>query len=242
MKKINCLIADDEQLARSIMESHVTNLPSLHLVKVVSNAIDVYQVLQTEQIDLIFLDVEMPKLSGIELLRTLKNPPAVILTTAHRNFALEGFELNAVDYLLKPISFERFLKAMNKFNSLQPPRSVEAPRESPVFVKDDRLAFIYVRSDKKMVRVNLNEILFIESLKDYVKIFSVGSEIITYQTLTYFEEKLSADYFIRIHRSFIVSVLHITAYSASEIEIVSRILPIGNSYATEVQRKLQEHV
>jgi DNA-binding LytR/AlgR family response regulator len=234
VKKINCLIADDEQLARTVMESYVTSLSSLHLVKVVNSAIDVYEVLKTEQIDLLFLDVEMPKLSGLELLRTLKNPPAVILTTAHRNFAVEGYELNVIDYLLKPISFERFLKAISKFENLKTPAPVEA--------SGIQLAFIYVRVDKKMVRVNLNEILFIEALKDYVKIYSVGKELITYQTLTYFEEKLSSDYFLRIHRSFIVSILHINAYSAIEIEIGKRILPIGSFYSKEVQRKLGEHV
>jgi DNA-binding LytR/AlgR family response regulator len=241
VKKINCLIADDEQLARTVMESYVTSLSSLHLVKVVNSAIDVYEVLKTEQIDLLFLDVEMPKLSGLELLRTLKNPPAVILTTAHRNFAVEGYELNVIDYLLKPISFERFLKAISKFENLKTPAPVEASGIQ-VVAKDEKLAFIYVRVDKKMVRVNLNEILFIEALKDYVKIYSVGKELITYQTLTYFEEKLSSDYFLRIHRSFIVSILHINAYSAIEIEIGKRILPIGSFYSKEVQRKLGEHV
>lgn len=240
MKKINCLVADDEQLAREVMQSHISKLDKLNLVGTCNNAIEVYNTLKDQNIDLLFLDIQMPQLTGIELLRTLKNPPPVILTTAHREFALEGYELNVIDYLLKPVSFERFLKAVDKYETASNADTVVvAAAIPPPAVKDDRLAFIYVKSDKKMVRILLSDILYIEGLKDYVKIYTTGNPVITYQTLTYLEEKLSANHFIRAHRSYIISLNHISAYSSNQIEIGKRIIPIGNSYAKDVLKKLE---
>jgi len=238
MKMINCIIADDEALAREVIESYVLKIGQLHLAATCSNGIEVFNTLKTKPADLLFLDIQMPQLTGIELLRTLKNPPAVIITTAYREFAIEGYELNVIDYLLKPVSFERFLKAIDKYelstNSIQL-KIASAPAN---YKADGGNAFIYVKSDKKMVRVMLKDLLYIEGLKDYVKVHTPEGSIVTYQTLTYFEEKLSNDQFMRIHRSFIVSLNHITAYSATQIEIGKVAIPIGSSYAKEVVKKL----
>jgi DNA-binding LytR/AlgR family response regulator len=238
MKKIECIIADDEPLAREVIESYVLKIEQLHLLAVCSNGIEVFNALKTKPAELLFLDIQMPHLTGIELLRTLKNPPAVIITTAFREFAIEGYELNVIDYLLKPVSFERFLKAIDKYELLINPTPIKPAVSAPNEKKDDSKAFIYIKSDKKMVRVMLRDLLYIEGLKDYVKVHTTNGSTITYQTLTYFEEKLSDDQFLRIHRSFIVSLNHITAYSATQIEIGKIALPIGSSYTKEVVKKL----
>jgi DNA-binding LytR/AlgR family response regulator len=237
MKKINCIIADDEMLAREIIENYVNQLDSLKLVGSCANGAEVFNALKAHHADLLFLDIQMPLLTGIELLRTLKNPPSVILTTAYREFAVEGYELDVIDYLLKPISFERFLKAIEKYELRVNPAGTTSNHKQPV-EKKDALDFIYLKADKKMVRVLLTDILYIEALKDYVKVHAKDKSVITYQTLTYFEEKLSADQFIRVHRSYIISSNHINAFSATQVEIGKACIPIGSSYTKEVLRKL----
>jgi len=238
MNMINCIVADDEELAREIIERYIGRVDRLHLVAMCSNGTEVYHALKNNRVDLLFLDIQMPHLTGMELLRAIKNPPPVIMTTAYREFALEGYELNVIDYLLKPIGFDRFLKAIDKYESLRNPGNSIAA-EPRAAASDDRQGFIYVKSDKKMAKVPLKNILYIEGLKDYVKIHMTDKTIITYQTMTYFEEKFSANHFIRVHRSFIISLDHITAYSASHIEIGQTHIPIGGSYAREVQRRLE---
>ncbi|WP_374950479.1 LytR/AlgR family response regulator transcription factor [Mucilaginibacter sp.] len=234
---INCLIADDEELAREIIQSHVSKLKTLNLVAVCANGMEVYEAIKKYQVDLLFLDIHMPKLTGIELLRTLKAPPPVIITTAYREFALEGYELNVVDYLLKPVSFERFLKAIEKYINIKlPVNTLPPPARDPP--KNDDRAFLYVKADRKMVRLLIKDILYIEGLKDYVKVHTTGKPVVTYQTLIYLEEKLSADHFIRVHRSYIVSLHHITAYTASQIEVGKIMIPIGGSFVREVLERL----
>ena len=237
MNQIRCLVADDESLAREILENYLTKVERFQLVGTCGTGTEVYTALRRLSIDLLFLDVQMPQLTGIELLRSLRNPPAVILTTAYPEFALEGYELNVLDYLLKPISFTRFMKAIDKFESLYHPGQGPGVLP-PAKIADNPQAFLYVKIDKKMVRVLLNDILYVEGLKDYVKLQLVGQSLITYQSLTYFEEKLSADHFLRVHRSYIVSLQHIMSYSASTIEIGHQVIPIGSTYSREVLRKL----
>jgi DNA-binding LytR/AlgR family response regulator len=237
MRKISCIIADDEALAREVIERHVQKIEQLHLAATCSNGIEVFNALKTKPADLLFLDIQMPHLTGIDLLRTLKNPPAVIITTAYREFAIEGYELNVIDYLLKPVSFERFLKAIDKYELLD-----NSPQFKPATLAvdnkpGDSKAFIYIKSDKRMVRVMLKDLLYIEGLKDYVKVHTAEGSVITYQTLTYFEEKLSNDQFMRVHRSYIVSLDHISAYSATQIEIGKVSIPIGSSHAKDVIKK-----
>jgi DNA-binding LytR/AlgR family response regulator len=239
MKKINCIIADDEALAREVIENHAKKIAGLNITAMCTNGADVFNALKTGPVDLLFLDIQMPYLTGIELLRTLKNPPPVIITTAYREFALEGYELNVIDYLLKPISFERFLKAIDKYQQwVTPSENNAAAAPSPELKTGDN-AFIYIKFDKKMLKVMLKDILYIEGLKDYVKIHATDKTIITYQTLNYFEETLPADSFLRVHRSYIISLNHVDAYSAAQIDISKAIIPIGNTFAREVMKKLQ---
>lgn len=237
MKKIRCLIADDEQLSLEVLESYVLQLEKLQLVARCRNGIEVFNTLRDQPVDLAFLDIEMPRLTGIELLRTLQHPPKVVFTTAFRNFAFEGFELNVLDYLLKPVSFEKFLKAVDKYESMMGrPGSMSNGLPLP----DISTSFIYVKADKKMIKIFLKDILFIEGMKDYVKIRTAEKETVTYQTMSYFEEKLPDSSFLRIHRSFIVAIDKITAYSASRIEIMKWEIPIGQFYQKEVLAKLNE--
>jgi len=238
MKKINCLVADDEEIGREIIVSYVQRLDKLNLVGTYTNGAEVYNALNIHPVDLLFLDIQMPQLTGIELLRTLKNPPAVIFTTAYREYAIEGYELHVIDYLLKPVSFERFIKAVDKFEFMTNPGRVIQSNILAESAKDQD-AFMYVKADKKMIKVSLKDLVYIEGLKDYVKMHLVNKTIITYQTLTYFEEKLSANHFLRIHRSYIVSLRHLDAYSATQVEIGKVNIPIGSSYVKDVLNKLE---
>src|SRR4051812_25334177 len=200
--KIHCLIIDDEPPAREILRQHIAGVEALELTGTCSNAVEAVSFLKEHPVDLLLLDIQMPQILGTQFIRTLKNPPKVIFTTAYRKFAVEGFELDAVDYLLKPITFERFLKAVNKVIG-QPAQ--EAP---PAPVKHEMVTerFIHLRADRKVQKVALGDIIYIESLKDYCKIITTSRQIITRQAISSIETSLPADGFIRIHRSYIVSV------------------------------------
>ena len=238
MKKINCIIADDEALARDIIKMHIKQLDRLNIVSVCTNGLEVFTAIKENRPDLLFLDIQMPQLTGTDLLRTIKNPPATIITTAFPEFALEGYELNVIDYLLKPISFERFLKAIDKYETwLNRGNSNNADEIAHGSVH--RIdPFIYVKAEKKMVKILLKDILYMEGLKDYIKIYSLNGTVITHQTLTYFTDSLPADLFMRVHRSFIVGIIHIDSFSASEINIGKNSIPIGSTYTREVTQKL----
>lgn len=238
MRKINCIIADDESLARNGIKNYALKLPQLNVVAVCNDGVEVYRAIKETSADLIFLDIQMPQLTGIELLRTLKNPPAVIITTAYSEFALEGYELNVIDYLLKPISFERFLKAIDKYESWVNPQYSHKAESPPQGNLNSAEPFIYVKSEKRLVKILLKNILYLEGLKDYVKIITPDQQIITYQTLTYFEEKLPDNKFTRVHRSFIVAFDHINSFSGSELRMGTTIIPIGRTYLKDVVKKL----
>lgn len=235
--KIRCLVIDDEPPAREILMQYISCVGALVLVGSCSNAIEAFSFLNENQVDLLFLDIEMPQLLGTDFIRTLKNPPKVIFTTAYRKYAVEGFELDAVDYILKPISFERFLKAVTK--ALQMEFSNEQVSTMP---KDDQSeianSYLFFRADRKMVKVFFDEILFIESLKDYIKIVTSSKSIITKYVLSTLEEMLPANRFLRIHKSFIVNVSKIDSYNADSIQILKNDLPIGRFYKFEVTRVL----
>lgn len=243
--KIRCMLVDDEPLALDVLETFVQRLDNLELVCRCSNAVEAYNCLQREHIDLMFLDIQMPKLTGIDFLKSLANPPQVIFTTAYRDYALDGYELNAVDYLLKPIAFERFLKAVSKVTPLEQP--AHAPASVPVATvaatsgPDYKEAFIYLKADKKMVKVMLAEILYIESLKDYIRVKTETREIISYQKISFLEEKLPAGKFLRIHRSFIVALDKIQAFSASAVDIGKSEIPIGRFYKNGVLQILNQN-
>lgn len=233
--KINCLLVDDEPLALDVLSSYIQRVDGLEIVARCDNAMQAFEAIQNNQVDLLFLDIQMPKLDGIEFLKSLPSPPKVIFTTAYREYAIEAFEVDAVDYLLKPIPFSRFLKAVGKaYQHLQLqtgtiPADVEAPSSELGSMES-----IFVRADKKMVKIMLKDILYIESLKDYVLIHLPDKRIITKQKISYLEEKLPDDQFLRIHRSFLVSIKKIDAFSPSQIDIGGKELPIGRSYKNTV--------
>ena len=238
-QKIKCLIVDDEPPAIDVLVKYIQAVDDLSLSGTCSNAVEALGVLKHSSIDLLFLDIQMPQLLGTDFVRTLKNPPKVIFTTAFRKFAVEGFELDAVDYLLKPISFERFLRAVNKVlqTSLQSPLSFGGEYSGPA-----REDFIYFRTDRKMVKVYLDDILFVESLKDYIKVFTTSKRIITKQAISALEEMLPEKQFLRIHRSYIVAVSKIDSFTADDIQIGEKELPIGRMYHHEVLRALKSTV
>ena len=228
---------DDEPPAREILKQHIAGVDALELAGTCANAVEAISFLKDHHVDLIFLDIQMPQLLGTNFIRTLKNPPKVIFTTAFRKYALEGFELDAVDYLLKPISFERFLKGINKVLQINFP-SDNGPATIKENGKEIASSFLYFRADRKMVKVFFNDILFIEALKDYIKIVTPGRTIVTKYVLTTLAELLPTDEFLRIHKSYIVAINKIESYNADCIQIAKHELPIGRLYKHDVGRIL----
>ncbi len=228
---IKCLLVDDEPPALKILEHYIESIPNLELAGKCSNAFEAMKVLSEQNVDVMLLDIRMPLLLGTEFLRTLKNPPKVIFTTAHKDYALQGFELEAVDYLLKPISLERFLKAIGKLFIM--------PVPFPVKEEEGRTGndFLFFRVDRKMVKVVLEEILFVESLKDYIKIVQRSQKtLLVKQSISSLEVMLPENRFVRIHRSFIVSINKLTAFTNHEVEIGELTIPIGKNYLDRISR------
>ncbi|MGI8581132.1 MAG: LytR/AlgR family response regulator transcription factor [Chitinophagaceae bacterium] len=238
-KKISCLVVDDEPPALEVLKNYIASVHSLELATTCIDAVEALNFLQKHSVDLLFLDIQMPQILGTDFIRTLKHPPKVIFTTAFRKYAVEGFELDAVDYLLKPISFERFLKAVNKVMdaSLLPLDNKFNTTIQPGNYND---AFISLRSDRKNLKVSLNDILYIESLKDYIKVVTGNKTIVTKQSISSIEETLPKDQFIRIHRSFIVSINKIESYTADLLFIAKYELPISRSYRLQVDNLLKQ--
>jgi two-component system, LytTR family, response regulator len=223
---LNCLIVDDEPLARNLISEYVSKVPSLKLITTCSSALAAMEVLRVEQIDVLFLDIQMPELTGISLLKTLQKKPLVILTTAYSQYALEGYELDVVDYLLKPITFERFLKAIDKINhrvSAQPLEIIktEVSNEPP---------YVFVKDGTRLVKVFINEILYVEGLKDYVTIHTKTQKVITLQRLKALEDILPADKFMRIHHSYIIAFHAIDSVQKGEVKIGNVLIPVSESY------------
>ena len=234
--KLRCLLVDDEPPALEVLGTYVREMAHLELVGTCNNALEAFGILQQQPVDLLFLDIKMPKMLGTDFLRSLRHPPQVIFTTAYREYAYEGFELDAVDYLLKPVSLERFLKAVAKAGRPDS-SSVPAPPEPAHPANPD--AFLYFRIDRKMVKVVLNTILYIEGLKDYVKIHTAtGPPLVVKQTINGLEEKLSESNFLRIHRSFIVALDKIRTYDTRHIEVANQELPIGRLFRPKVEEAL----
>ena len=241
---INVIIVDDEPLALDVLETYIEKLPKLNLVKRCYNAIEANEALENHDIDLMFLDIQMPQLTGTEFLKTLTKPPLVIFTTAYANYALEGFELNAVDYLLKPISLERFMKAVNKAVEqieLHSNHSTTAENAE----KKDQTDFIFVKADKKLVKINFNDIIYIEGLKDYVIIRMESGRVITLQTMKSLEDKLPVNLFQRIHRSYIVGIDKIKAVVGNMVEVIekgqAKHLPVGKNYRDQLLDIINEN-
>ena len=230
--KTKCIIVDDEPLAIEVIKSHLKKFIDIEIKSTCNNAIEAFEILKKQNIDLMFLDIQMPQLTGLDFLKSLNKPPKVIITTAYREYALDGYELDVMDYLLKPISFERFMKAIDKYYQ----STFDSITVSDNTTSQD--SYIYVKAEKKIVKILLQDILFIESLKDYVQIHTTKKFIIAKNQIGHLEEKLPTDKFIRIHKSFIVSISKIDALTASTIEIKNKILPIGRSFKKMVLRTL----
>ncbi len=226
--KFSCIIVDDEPLAIEVIKSHAERVGIFRIVAECSNASEAYQALVAEKPDLMFLDIQMPGLKGIDFLKTLADPPKVILTTAYRDYALEGFELNVLDYLLKPISYDRFLKAVDKFRV----------SDTVQFRNSSDQDFIYLNINKKIHKIIINDIIYVESIKDYLTIHTTQGDIVAKHTLSSFELLLPADKFVRIHRSFIVSVGKIKSFNAHSIDLGIKELPIGSNFQAKVFEKL----
>ncbi|MCG8326387.1 MAG: LytTR family DNA-binding domain-containing protein [Chitinophagales bacterium] len=233
---INAIIVDDEPLAQDVLETYIDKIPEITLLAKCNNALEANEVLKKESVDLMFLDIQMPQLTGIDFLKTLSRPPIVIFTTAYPNYALEGFELNALDYLLKPISLERFMKAVNKAIEQIELQRKDASSESPAQEGDPD--FIFVKADKKLVKISYDDIIYIEGLKDYVIIRMNESRVITLQTMKSLEAKLPKGNFKRIHRSYIVNIDKIDAVMGNMIEVQeknqAKHLPIGKNYRDDL--------
>jgi len=230
---MNCIAVDDEKLILDLMADNIRQVPFLHLSGKCKNPIDATAVLQNEQVDLIFLDIQMPGLSGLQFIRSLKNPPLIILVTAYKEHALEGFDLDVIDYLLKPVSFERFLKSCNKAHEIFKLRQT-AP------VKEAGPGYFFVYVEYNQVKVTIADILYIEAMKDYVKIFlATGTKpVITKMSLKSLEEKLAVNSFLRIHKSFLVSADKITAIKRDLICIGNTELPFSETYKAAVESAL----
>ncbi len=234
MQQCNCLIVEDEPLAAEVLKEYIGQVPFLQLKATCSDAIYAIEMLQQEKIDLIFLDIHLPKLKGFDFIKTLNNPPQIIITTAYQEYALQGYELNVIDYLLKPIEFSRFLMATNK---LQLQKQIASSINTVQLTSERPHLFFHV--SKKKVKVFLDEILYIESLKEYIRITAKNKSILTKFQLGQIEELLTKNNFMRVHRSFIVAKDKIEAFSATDIEINGKQIPIGRSYKDEVIAALE---
>jgi DNA-binding LytR/AlgR family response regulator len=235
---MKCLIVDDEPLARELMESYLQKIDELKLVKSCNNALEAFTILQEQPIDLVFLDIDMPQVTGIELLRSLKDKPRVILTTAYREYAFEAYDLDVVDYMLKPISFERFLRGIGKIKQLKQYISSAREEHSQTSFED---AYLYLKENRQMVKVFLKDVVYIESLRDYVRVKMKEKEVITYQKISYLEQKLPQNKFIRIHRSFIVAIDKITSFTPTSVTLEKVEIPIGRNYKIPAMKILTQH-
>ncbi|MEO8859967.1 MAG: LytTR family DNA-binding domain-containing protein [Ginsengibacter sp.] len=235
---ISCIAVDDEPPALQLIKKYIESIPILNLAGTCANAVDALALLQNNSIDLLFLDIRMPHIFGTDFMRTLSNPPKVIFTTAFRKFAVEGFDLDAVDYLLKPISFERFLKAVNKVMKLNL-NTGEKNLFGDIPEKTNENNFIYLRADRKNIKVDLADLLFIESLKNYIKVVTKDKTIVTKYSISILEENLPST-FMRIHRSFIIAKNKIDSFNHEYVQIGKYELPVSRSYRHAVEKILKK--
>jgi DNA-binding LytR/AlgR family response regulator len=228
LRLIKCIIVEDETLAQNVIQSHLQKIPGFELVAICGNALEAKELLSKEKVDLIFLDIQLPGMTGLNFLRTLQNPPLVILTTAYAEYAIESYEFNIADYLLKPISFERFSKSINKI--------IDGELLSSKIKTTSATDHIYIKSNGRFLKVNFSEIIYIEGMKDYLKICTADEKIITLQTMSEMEKLLPADQFIRVHKSYIVSIARIKSIFGNNIETAKLTIPIGINYKEKVMQ------
>ena len=236
MSKIfQSLVVDDEPIAREILENHLAKIDVISVVASCKNAVEAFNYINLENIDLIFLDINMPDISGLSFAQSINKNIKIIFTTAYREYAVDGFNLQAVDYLLKPISFERLLQAINKFLD----ENIHVANQQEEIIVNEQSDFIFVRSDRKMIKINFSEINYIESLSDYIKIYLTDKAVVTRETITSIEAKLPQKDFIRTHRSYIVSISKIDSFTNEYIEIAKKDIPISRTYKNIVIGKLE---
>lgn len=232
-KPISCIIVDDESMARDIIATHLSRIKNIEVVAQCKNAIEAFNFINNNAVDLIFLDINMPEISGIAFAKSINKSIKIIFTTAYRDYAVEGFDLQAVDYLLKPIPFERLLKAVNRYFEVN---AKHLKKESSQLDDND---FIFVRSDRRMLKITFKDILYIESLSDYIKIHLTETCVVTRETISAIEAKLPQKDFLRIHRSYIVSLAKIQSFTNEEITVNRKALPISRSYKKDVLNHLE---
>ena len=239
MQEVKVLIVDDEPLARELMEVYLSKIPGFKIIGKCSNAMEAFAILANEDCGLVLLDINMPGISGIEFLKTLKTPPKIIFTTAYSQYAVESYELNVVDYLLKPITFDRFIKAIHKLTDLVPPVHTETivgktiPQESDI---------VFVKSNGKLIRILLSELWFVEGLKNYINLWTEHGKIIVHSTMKNFEEQLEGmPSFIRINKSFIVNLKFISEIDGNCVRVKDQMLTIGNTYRNDVRQIFEQY-
>ncbi len=235
-KDINCLIVDDEPVARGILDDHLSKINGINVLALCKSAMEAFNTINTKKVDLIFLDINMPEISGLSFAKSINKSVKIIFTTAYREYAVDGFDLQAVDYLLKPISFSRLLQSVNKYLD----ENIQVSNVMIEEITEEQSDYIFVRSDRKMVKVKFSEINFIESISDYIKIHLVDKNVVTRETISNIEAKLPQSMFIRTHRSYIVSLDKIESFTNEYLEIGNKKeIPISRSYKNEVLQKLE---
>lgn len=236
MNKIRCLVVEDEPLSQEVLTVYISEVPALELIKVCNDAIEATEVLRATNIDLLFLDINLPKISGIRFLKTISSPPMVIFTTAYPEYAVEGFEHDAVDYLVKPFPFERFLKAINK--AMERFGLLSERTTGKVRLPDTPTGFLLLRADKRVHKVNLADIRYLEATGDYIKIFVADRCLVVHETFKSMLEQLPGEYFIRVHKSFIIPIQRILYLEGNQVKVDDKLLPIGQVYREELMKRL----
>ncbi len=231
---INCILIDDEPLARAGLEEYIADIDFLNLLGTFANPLAATEILGTGKVQLLFLDIQMPRITGLEFFKTLKNPPPVIFTTAYPQYALDGFEVNALDYLVKPISFDRFLKAALKAKEFYEVRQVNRTENGT----GDAGSYFFIKADNKLVKIFYEDILFIEALQNYVNIHTAGKKYMSYLTFRSVEEYLPAGRFIKVHKSFIIAAARVDSIDGNEIHMGEYRIPISRGLKDEVTEKL----
>ncbi len=233
-KSVSCIIVDDETIAREIITSHLSKIDAIEVVAQCKNAIEAFNFISNKKVDLVFLDINMPEISGIAFAKSINKDIKIIFTTAYRDYAVEGFDLQAVDYLLKPIAFERLLKSVNRYFE------VTTPPKTTTIEPSETSDFIFVRSDRKMLKVDFNAIIYVESFSDYIKFHLQDKTIITRETISAIEAKLPKTRFLRIHRSYIICISKIQSFTHEHITINNTALSISRSYKKDVLKHLEK--
>lgn len=237
---INCIIVDDEPLARDMIRLHLSSFPGWHIVQECMNALEAYEALLENKVQVMFLDIQMPKIKGNDFLRSLKSPPLVVFTTAYADFAVEGFELNVFDYLLKPVTPERFRQCVEKVESfLFTDRAENIDVQQPAAMPDQTNNYLFIRQDNKLVKVMYDDILFLEARRDFTKIYLKDRSILTGYHLKMMEEMLPASQFLRVHRSYMIAVKAVTAVYGNTVEINSFQVPVGANYKETLHTALK---